>query len=87
VKLLNPWDLLIVVFLLLLIFGSKRLPQMGRSLGEGIRGFRDSITDRIDRQDAQAEAEERARADAPRSLPPGQSARQPQTPRERDTVL
>ena len=30
--------------MLLLVFGAKRLPDMGRSLGEGLRGFKESIT-------------------------------------------
>ena len=38
------WDLLIVVLILLLFFGPKRLPALGRSLGEGMREFKDSIT-------------------------------------------
>jgi sec-independent protein translocase protein TatA len=29
---------------LLLVFGARRLPEIGRSLGEGMRGFRDSLT-------------------------------------------
>src|SRR4029077_18077753 len=36
VKLLSPWDILIIAGVLLLIFGPKRLPQMGRSLGGSI---------------------------------------------------
>ena len=33
-----------MLLLLLLIFGPKRLPEMGRSLGKGIREFKESIT-------------------------------------------
>jgi sec-independent protein translocase protein TatA len=36
--------ILIILVVLLLIFGPKRLPEMGRSLGHGIREFKDSIT-------------------------------------------
>jgi sec-independent protein translocase protein TatA len=36
--------ILIILVVLLLIFGPKRLPEMGRSLGRGIREFKDSIT-------------------------------------------
>ncbi|HTD58861.1 MAG TPA: twin-arginine translocase TatA/TatE family subunit [Solirubrobacteraceae bacterium] len=39
----NPLHLAFLVMLLLLVFGAKRLPEMGRSLGAGMRGFRDSI--------------------------------------------
>ncbi len=40
----NPLHLAFLVILLLLVFGAKRLPEMGRSLGAGMRGFRDSIS-------------------------------------------
>ena len=35
---------LIILLVLLVIFGPKRLPEMGRSLGRGIREFKDSIS-------------------------------------------
>jgi sec-independent protein translocase protein TatA len=40
----NPIHLLFLGVLLLLVFGAKRLPEMGRSLGAGMRGFRDSLS-------------------------------------------
>jgi sec-independent protein translocase protein TatA len=36
--------ILIILLVLLVIFGPKRLPEMGRSLGRGIREFKDSVT-------------------------------------------
>jgi sec-independent protein translocase protein TatA len=39
----NPVHLLLLLGLLLLLFGAKRLPEMGRSLGAGLRGFKESI--------------------------------------------
>ena len=39
----NPLHLAFIVVLLLLVFGAKRLPEMGRSLGAGMRGFKESI--------------------------------------------
>jgi sec-independent protein translocase protein TatA len=89
VKLLNPWELLIIVFVLVLIFGSKRLPQMGRSMGGAIKGFKDSVTNRVDQHDAEHEQEQLARQQA-QQLPPAPPvpAQQPQVdPRERDTVV
>jgi sec-independent protein translocase protein TatA len=41
---LSWWELGILLLFLLLIFGPKRLPEMGRSLGRGIREFKESIT-------------------------------------------
>ena len=41
---ISPWELLILLVFVLLLFGPKRLPEMGRSLGKGMREFKDSIT-------------------------------------------
>lgn len=40
----NPIHLLLLLVVLLLVFGAKRLPEMGRSLGGGLRGFKESIS-------------------------------------------
>jgi sec-independent protein translocase protein TatA len=39
----NPVHILFLLLILLLVFGAKRLPEMGRSLGSGLRGFKESI--------------------------------------------
>ena len=39
----NPIHLVILLVILLMVFGAKRLPEMGRSLGSGLRGFKESI--------------------------------------------
>ncbi len=40
----NPLHIAFLLILLLLVFGAKRLPEMGRSLGSGLRGFKDSLS-------------------------------------------
>jgi sec-independent protein translocase protein TatA len=40
--------LIVVLVVALLIFGPKRLPEMGRSLGRGMREFKDSVTGKDD---------------------------------------
>jgi sec-independent protein translocase protein TatA len=40
----NPIHIAFLLILLLLVFGAKRLPEMGRSLGDGMRGFKDSLS-------------------------------------------
>ena len=39
-------ELLLIALIVLLVFGSKRLPDLGRGLGKAIRGFRDALDDR-----------------------------------------
>ena len=41
---ISIWELRILLIVLLLIFGAKRLPEMGRSLGKGMREFKDSVS-------------------------------------------
>jgi sec-independent protein translocase protein TatA len=41
-------ELIILFAVLLLIFGPKRIPEMGRSLGRGMREFKDSVTGRLE---------------------------------------
>jgi sec-independent protein translocase protein TatA len=40
----NPVHIAFIVVILLLVFGAKRLPEIGRSLGSGMREFKDSIS-------------------------------------------
>ena len=71
-------ELLILLLVLLLVFGAKRLPEMGRSLGKGMREFKDSdLGLRKDDEDGVPAAScRRRRADDARRA----------KPRERDSV-
>ncbi len=40
----NPLHIIFIVVILLLLFGAKRLPEIGRSLGTGMREFKQSVT-------------------------------------------
>jgi sec-independent protein translocase protein TatA len=44
----NPLHLAFLLVILLLVFGAKRLPELGRSLGTGMRSFKESITGESD---------------------------------------
>ena len=47
-SLLTPTHIAIVMVVLLLVFGPKRLPQTGRALGRGIREFKEALTGSAD---------------------------------------
>jgi sec-independent protein translocase protein TatA len=70
-------EILILLLVALLIFGPKRLPEMGRSLGRGMREFKDSVSgkDTDDDDDRRREL----------TAPPRQDVT-PVQPRERDSV-
>ena len=50
----SPIQLLIVLVIVLLVFGAKRLPELGRNLGAGAREFKDGITGHDDKPEGEA---------------------------------
>lgn len=61
----NPIHIAFLLILLLLVFGAKRLPELGRSLGTGMRGFKESLSG----EGMPAELHEPAQTAADASLP------------------
>jgi sec-independent protein translocase protein TatA len=56
---IGPTELIIVLVIVLVIFGPKRLPSLGRQLGSGMREFKDSITSRgSDDDDVELDADD-----------------------------
>jgi sec-independent protein translocase protein TatA len=70
-------EIILLLLLALLLFGAKRLPEIGRSLGHGLREFKDSVSGKADDRTHVHELE-----------PPigTQDTTAPAPPRERDTV-
>jgi len=64
-------ELIIILLVLLLVFGAKRLPEMGRSMGRGMREFKDAVTG-LD--------------DTPDSPPPGELPSAPSEPAQHETA-
>ena len=67
---IGPLEIIVVLIIVLVIFGPKRLPEMGRSLGRGMREFKDSITGKDD--------------ELPHAEIPRVTEDEPVTPRPRD---
>jgi sec-independent protein translocase protein TatA len=62
---IGPTELIIVLVIVLLIFGPKRLPGLGKQLGSGMREFKDSITGKSGSDDDEvASTDTRVRANA-----------------------
>ena len=64
--LLSPWHIAILAVVLLLVFGPKKLPEIGRSLGKGMREFKHSIAHDHEQVD-EGQPQERPKALAPTS--------------------
>jgi sec-independent protein translocase protein TatA len=70
---IGPLEIVIVLIIALIVFGPKRLPELGRSMGKGIREFKNSLTtDKDDDEDV-------------RELEPSQAAA-PERPLEGEVV-
>jgi sec-independent protein translocase protein TatA len=71
---ISPWELLLLALVVLLVFGPKRLPEMGRSLGKGMREFKGAIT---------GDDDDKPELPAPK---PPEAVATTAAPREHDTV-
>ena len=73
---IGPLELLIVLGIVLVIFGPKRLPGLGRQLGSGMREFRDSIRGKTDEDDQDDAPDSRREAAAALGRPEDETATQ-----------
>jgi sec-independent protein translocase protein TatA len=53
-------ELLLILVIVVLIFGTSRLPELGRGIGEGIRNFKRSMRDEPDDEDAKDASKKKA---------------------------
>jgi sec-independent protein translocase protein TatA len=74
----GPLEIVGLLLLALLLFGAKRLPEIGRSLGRGMREFKDSIAGKDDDDDRPELTQSTTSTETPAAPPP--------PPREHDTV-
>ncbi len=82
---LGFWELAVIVILALIIFGPKKLPEIGKALGRGIREFRDATTKMADElnsldepvRESQAKKESAPGAAAAAAAAPGGSTAAP----------
>jgi sec-independent protein translocase protein TatA len=76
----GPLELAIVLIIALVVFGPKRLPELGRSLGRGIREFRGSLSgDHGDHQDQEDQEDSKPRGEIEASKPSSEKASEDET--------
>lgn len=56
----GPWELLIILAIVVVIFGAGKLPEIGSALGRSIRGFKEEVTDEEKKAAAEKAAAEKA---------------------------
>jgi sec-independent protein translocase protein TatA len=76
---IGPLEIVVILIVALIVFGPKRLPELGRSAGKGIREFKSAVTGKDDEEDGEEVREiERAKRDS--------VAREEETPLEGEVV-
>jgi sec-independent protein translocase protein TatA len=73
---IGPWEIAIILVLILLIFGPRKLPELGSSLGKSIRGFRKGMKDSGEEVNT-AVSEVREAAEKRDAEPPKTEAKEP----------
>lgn len=70
----NPLHIAILLMVIMLLFGAKRLPEMGRGLGDGMRSFKDAISGNSTAQTMQlgTEAAKPSEASTPSAVTAGE---------------
>jgi sec-independent protein translocase protein TatA len=83
----GPLEIAVVLIIVLIIFGPKRLPELGQSMGRGIREFKNSLTGDKDK-DSPEEKRRELRASESESTPPaaGTTSEKPAEPVEGEVV-
>jgi sec-independent protein translocase protein TatA len=76
---IGPLEIIILLVIVLVIFGPKRLPELGRGIGKGMREFKDSVTGKDDDQ-KELEASNTVQTSSQASAPPEPVARAHQEP-------
>jgi sec-independent protein translocase protein TatA len=75
---IGPLEIVVILIIALVVFGPKRLPELGRSMGKGIREFKSSLTGDKDDDDDDVRELERAKRDG--------NVREEETPLEGEVV-
>jgi len=78
---IGPLEIIVILLILLVIFGPKRIPELGRSVGQGMRNFKESVTGRDrgegDRELGSGSAASGGDATAPGAAHPEPARREP----------
>lgn len=51
----GPTELILIILIIVIIFGARKLPELGKSLGEGIKNFRKSISGKEKEEESSSE--------------------------------
>ncbi|CAM5197660.1 twin-arginine translocase TatA/TatE family subunit [Alishewanella longhuensis] len=80
---ISIWNLLIILAIIVLLFGTKKLRGIGTDLGSAIKGFRSSIKDEEQKDDAELKAETKPAQIAEQTKPAAETSNQHTTDKDK----
>lgn len=60
---LRGWEIIIIAVVILLLFGGKKIPELMRGVGKGIRGFKDGLNDMSDEINGKSDSSDDGKSD------------------------
>lgn len=57
---LGTWEIILIALVILLIFGGKKIPELMKGIGKGVRSFKDGVEGKVEKEDQETKAEKDA---------------------------
>lgn len=54
---LGTWEIILIALVILLIFGGKKIPELMKGIGKGIRSFKDGVEGKVDKEEQEEKTE------------------------------
>ena len=61
---LGTWEIILIVLVILLIFGGKKIPELMKGLGKGIKSFKDGVNGKADEEEKKSNSEQSERSNS-----------------------
>lgn len=61
---LGTWEIILIVLVILLIFGGKKIPELMKGLGKGVKSFKDGVNGKEDEEEKKSNSEQSERSNS-----------------------
>ncbi len=61
---LGTWEIILIVLVILLIFGGKKIPELMRGLGKGVKSFKDGVNGKEEEKEEKSNSEQSERSNS-----------------------
>ena len=61
---LGTWEIILIVLVILLIFGGKKIPELMKGLGKGVKSFKDGVNGKADEEEKKSNSEQSERSNS-----------------------